>query len=137
MNLNLNNLPPVAMASPQVTIGSLTYRTPYNETYDCDIILSHYPNGQHCLELVDSTYNEPVACASQPLDLTGAISNKFLNATLANHCVAIKDHSENAGILKQLISADIVLPPTIHVGGTFSGVYICELVCKLQRELPL
>ena len=126
---------------PAKCIGTMEYSTPDGGIYQCDVILTKYPaTKQNRLVLIDSTYGEPIAEASEPLDISYSVRCLLTEGDW----VTIKDHSENEGILEQLIANNMIMRREIkHVTGIYTNVYICKLVLdtpavpSLQQELPL
>lgn len=81
---------------------------------DCTIRNEEYANGGTCLRLVDEDGED------------------FLTATswipgLAAGEVAVKNYSENEGILDVLVDAGIVLPPHRHEASGFVRFPVCRL----------
>jgi hypothetical protein len=73
--------------------------------FDCTYSLGEYTNGGTAIRIIDANDGMPVATASV------WIGNLF------NDEIAIKDYSENEGILDALVQAEIVHPPHRSVNG--------------------
>lgn len=89
--------------------------------YNCVVRLRQYPNGRHALELVEQGTGQPVAVASVNLP----------DAPMTDEEVAIKNWSENEGILKVLIEAGIVSEPV----RLMPTGYVYAHICKLNQEI--
>lgn len=90
--------------------------------YNCEVKVSRYNDGNTRLQLVSKDEGMPVATA------TVIVPQKLP----PNH-VAIKDYSENTGILDALVAAQIVEPTgqTVPVGRTIG--HICNLCPELLK----
>ena len=75
-----------------------------------------YNNGQNAILLQDIQDGQPYAVASVALELP-----------LLQDEVAIKDYSENEGILNELLHAGIVDPPHRMVSSGFVTIPICKM----------
>jgi len=67
--------------------------------FNCTYSLGEYSNGGTCIRIVDADDGMPVATASVWIP------------NLRDDEVAIKDYSENEGILDALVEAKIIHPP--------------------------
>jgi len=78
----------------------------------------NYQNGQIAIKLIDSSdgmiYAVGTVCVEDNLLKEGE--------------VAIKDYSENEGILGSLIEADIIEPPHAFIQAEFVKIPICKLI---------
>jgi hypothetical protein len=85
----------------------------------CELIVTHYARPRNvCLRLVDAD-GLPMATAS--------VNPDYL---LEEGTVAIKDYSENEGILAALVAAGVVEPTgeTIPIG--YAEAHLCRLLVK-------
>lgn len=82
-----------------------------------EIYPATYANGQLALELLDPETGERVVMA------TVAVGNK-----LPSGCVAIKNYSENEGMLEALIAAGLVKAPVDWIRSGFVAIPVCPLV---------
>lgn len=97
------------------------YKSPYGETYRLSVQISK-KNGQNVIKLFDITDGFPFATASL------CVSDYLLKEDE----VAIKDYSENVGILDSLINARIIEEPHAYIR---SG-HVMVPICKLSRVDP-
>lgn len=86
--------------------------------FDCTVQKRYYANGRPALLLVDAEDGSPVATATVNLP----------DVSLGKNQVAIKDWSENEGMLLALTEAGVVKP----TGQTVSSGYVAVPVCELQ-----
>ena len=86
--------------------------------YKCNIVKEQYTNGRTALLLMDVDDNEHVATATVNLP-DDDIPEKY---------VAIKDYSENEGMLNLLIEEKIVAQPVEHISSGFVSIPICKLL---------
>lgn len=86
------------------------------EVYNLSLTVSKYANGQTALQLYDMADGLPYAVASVAVD-----------CELKENEVAIKDYSENEGILNSLIKNDIVEKPHRYTSSGFVKIPICIL----------
>ena len=93
-----------------------TYEPPYsNEPVALYLSRKKYVSGNIALELIDARDHFPYMIAT--INIEGLAPNE----------VAIKNYSENEGILSVLIREGIVKPPHRHVHSGFVTIPICEL----------
>lgn len=85
--------------------------------WDCIVRKREYANGRPALVLVDAEDGSPIAAATVNLP----------DVTLGRNQVAIKDWSENEGLLKALTAAGVVKPTGQTVRSGFVEAPICEL----------
>ena len=78
--------------------------------------VGQYLNGQHCIKLFDSMNKIPYAVATVAIELE-----------LKKDEVAIKDYSENEGILRSLIMAGIIHEPHKFYSSGFVQIPISKL----------
>lgn len=84
--------------------------------WKCWVDVGRYLFGGSRIELVDAEDGSPVATATSNLD------------GLTRGCVAIKDYSENEGMLKVLVDAGIVSEPIEFRKQGFVTFPICKLL---------
>jgi hypothetical protein len=89
--------------------------TKYGE-YEVVIKMSTYSNGQKRMDLIDSEDGFPVAVATVAIE-----------EDLPEGEIAIKDYSENEGVLNFLISEGIVSDPLRHFSSGFVKIPICKI----------
>lgn len=106
--------------------NNFSFTTPYStdQTYQCNVYLTQYPNGQNCIRLEDNIYGEPIAHATASVNL---YANDIVHQKACDDHVVIKDYCENAGMLKRLQDAGIVGETVLHINGIHSGLHMCEL----------
>jgi hypothetical protein len=95
---------------------TINHKTPYGD-YQLNLSFGKYNNGQTAIKLTDSTDGMPFATATVCVE----------DHLLKEGEVAIKDYSENAGILNSLIDADIVEHPHAFVQSGWVKIPICKL----------
>jgi hypothetical protein len=86
--------------------------------YKCRIEKMKYSNGRIALKLTDVNDGSPVAVASVNL----------VDEDLANNEIAIKNHSENEGMLDVLVKANLVSKPIRYVQSGYVVIPICKLL---------
>ena len=86
--------------------------------FDCKVVKNQYGNLRPAIALVDSEDGSPVATASVNL----------VNEPIEDGFVAIKNYSENAGMLLALMEAGIVDIPVRYVTNGFVLFPICKLL---------
>ena len=86
--------------------------------WDCLVRKHEYDNGRVALQLVDAEDGSPIAKATVNLP----------DVPLGKNQVAIKDWSENEGMLDALVAAGVVKP----TGQTVRSGYVEVPVCELQ-----
>jgi hypothetical protein len=84
--------------------------------YTIDIKMSKYSNGQHRMEFIDSEDGLPVLVASSSID-----------ESLESDQIAIKDYSENEGVLKFLMEEGIISSPLKYFNSGFVRIPICKI----------
>jgi len=88
--------------------------------WKCSLAFGEYQNGRTILFLNDNATLEDVLCASVNLP----------NEALRPNEIAIKNYSENEGVLDALIKHKVVSKPKRYVNLTHVSVPICELLMK-------
>lgn len=86
--------------------------------WDCLVEKRCYSNGRPALQLIDAEDGSPIATATVNLP----------NVPLGKNQVAIKDWSENQGMLRALTEAGVIEP----TGETVSSGYVQVPICELQ-----
>ena len=84
--------------------------------WKCEVWLEDYARGGKCVQGEDALGGGPVA--------TGAVGG----AGLEKGEVAIKDYSENEGMLKVMMDAGIVSAPVRYVESGFVRIPVCKLL---------
>ncbi|WP_371366239.1 hypothetical protein SRRS_06870 [Sporomusa rhizae] len=84
--------------------------------WNCQVVFGKYQNGETAIQLIDAEDGCPVATA------TVWIPN------LKTDEIAVKDYSENSGMLKTLIDAGIVTEPHRHERSDYVSIPVCKLV---------
>lgn len=82
----------------------------------CEVHVKNYQNGQTALVLLDAETEELMTFATRAID-----------QDVPEGCVAIKDYSENEGLLDALVEADIVMP----TGKTYPSGFTELIECRL------
>lgn len=94
----------------------MKFRGPYGE-YEIEIKMSKYTNGQHRMDFIDKEDGFPVLVASVAIE-----------ESLFPDQIAIKDYSENEGVLKFLIEKGIVSNPLKYFNSGFVTIPVCKLM---------
>ena len=94
----------------------MKYSGTYGE-YEIDIKMSKYGNGQHRMDFIDKEDGFPVLVASVAIE-------EFLSTDE----IAIKDYSENEGVLNFLIKEGIVSSPLKYFNSGFVRIHICQIM---------
>ena len=94
----------------------------YGETYQLSLQFAKYANGQTAIKLWDMTDGFPFATA------TIAVDDQLLEDE-----VAIKNYSENEGILFSLIEAGVVDYPHEFIQSGHVNVPVCKLKIKINE----
>ena len=89
----------------------------YGETYQLSLQFAKYANGQTAIKLWDMSDGFPFATATVCVE----------DDLLKEDEVAIKDYSENEGLLDALIEAEVVEPPHAFIQSGFVKIPICKL----------
>jgi hypothetical protein len=99
---------------------SIPFSSPYGEQFNISLVFGQYRNGQRAIEMIDEADGAPYAVA------TVALVEEQLSADE----VAIKNWSENEGVLESLIENEIVSAPIRYVSSGFVQVPICKLLVQ-------
>ena len=94
----------------------IIHHSPFGGSYTLDITVGRYSNGQTRIQLFDTEDGMPYATATVAIE-----------KHLESDEVAIKDYSENAGILEALVTAGIVYPPHSYLQQNFVKIPICRM----------
>ncbi len=94
---------------------TINHKSPFGE-YELGLQFAKYGNGQTAIKLIDVTDGMPFATA------TVAVDDQLLEDE-----VAIKDYSENQGILDSLMNAGIIEPPHEFIQSGFVTIPVCKL----------
>lgn len=84
----------------------------------CTVLFGEYSNGRTAIELVIKKTGEPMAVASVNLPFHHLESDE----------IAIKNYSENEGVLEALIAAKIITEPVRFISTGFIQAPICKLI---------
>lgn len=98
-----------------------TYPGPYG-IYQVYLQMGKYNNGRAAIQLIDANDHELVTTATINL----------VDADIPEGHVAIKDYSENEGMLEWLMKNEIVSEPLTYE----SSGFILAPVCKILIDLP-
>jgi len=85
--------------------------------YEIDIKMSKYGNGQNRMEFIDKEDGFSVLVASVAID-----------ENISSDEIAIKDYSENEGVLKFLMEKGIVSSPLKYFNSGFVRIPLCKLM---------
>ena len=102
-------------------MNHIKHESPYGN-YFLSAEFRKYPNGQTSIQLNDEEDGLPYCRA------TISVQNKLEDGE-----VAIKNYSENEGILESLISAGIVFPPHRVIDQGYVKIPVCKL--KITKEV--
>lgn len=83
----------------------------------CDVDITTYQKGAPSIQLYCVATGEPVATATVDI-----------NKPLPENHVAVKDYSENTGMLKVLVEAEVVSEPTTYIANGFVRIPVCKLL---------
>jgi hypothetical protein len=86
--------------------------------YDAYMMKRKYSNGRLALEFLDPEDGCPIVMATVNLP----------DADIADDEVAIKDYSENAGILQELMDQGVVSAPLRYKNSGFVRIPICKVL---------
>jgi hypothetical protein len=95
---------------------TIKHKSPFGE-YELTTSISKYANGQTRIQLFDVIDGMPYATATVAVE----------DGLLKEGEVAIKDWSENAGILDSLVNSDVVEFPHAFIQSGYVKVPICKL----------
>lgn len=83
---------------------------------ECSVKFSEYPNGQTKIQLYDLLDGAPYCTATAPSP-----------EPLMEEEVAIKNWSENEGILDALVAAEIIYAPHHQIRTGYANLQICNI----------
>lgn len=95
-------------------MNKFTYKSKYNSYQDCHFIVGRYPNGNLAVEIISDTEGPITKVTVNP------------NVKLEDDYIAIKDYSENEGMVEFLVSMGIIVENpvmTIPSGFVFIPVH--------------
>jgi hypothetical protein len=96
---------------------TITYQPKYSDKpLTLGVELFEYTNGGTCIDLIDMKDGETFMCATVWVE------------GLKDNEVAIKNYSENEGILQVLIDAKIISEPKRVVRSGFVVIHVCDLM---------
>jgi uncharacterized protein YhdP len=93
--------------------------------YRCSVIIGQYEDERISIQLEDKKDGIPVATASVNL----------IDVPMKEDEVAIKDYSENAGMLEILVNADIISMPFKYADNGFVQIPICKITRNVLSQL--
>jgi hypothetical protein len=97
----------------------IEHKMPFgDETYKLSVSFNKYQNGQNVIQLFDMADGFPFVMASVALT----------NVELDSDDVAIKNYSENEGILESLMAAGIITKPHSFVPSGYVNIPICKII---------
>ena len=99
---------------------TIKHESPYG-VYELSLKFGKYKNGQTSINLFDMADGMPYAKATICLD----------DGLLKENEVAIKNYSENTGILETLIQNRIVEEPHEYIQSGFVNIPICKLLISI------
>ena len=85
--------------------------------WDCTVAFAKYGNGRLAIQLMDAFTGEVIAVASVNLP----------DEPMEADEIAIKDYSENEGMLEALMKAKVVSAPLRYVESGWVSIPICHL----------
>jgi hypothetical protein len=97
----------------------IKHKSPFGGTYRLFESLGKYPNGQTSIRLYDEEDGLPYATA------TVSVKDQ-----LEEDEVAIKNYSENEGLLQSLINSKIIDSPHRFIESGFVKIPVCKLKIK-------
>jgi hypothetical protein len=92
------------------------HKTPYGD-YQLKLQFAKYSNGQTAIKLIDITDGMPFATATVCVE----------DDLVKEGEVAIKDYSENEGMLDTLIDADVIEHPHAFIQSGWVKIPVCKL----------
>jgi len=92
--------------------------------WECSLAFGEYQNGRTALFLTEKETGEDVLCASVNLP----------NEALRPNEIAIKDYSENEGVLDELIKHKVVSKPKRYVKRYVNLTHVSVPICGLLMQ---
>ncbi len=86
--------------------------------YNCNVEFGEYSNGRVAIEIIIKKTGEPMTVASLNL----------IHHHLEVDEVAIKNYSENEGVLEALIAANIISQPVRFISTGFIQAPVCKII---------
>ena len=97
----------------------IEHKHPFSDNaYKLSVSFNKYQSGQNAIQLFDMADGFPFAMASVALT----------NIDMDSDDVAIKNYSENEGILESLIAAGIISKPHSFVQSGYVNIPICKII---------
>jgi hypothetical protein len=95
---------------------TIIHKSQYGGEYQLSLGFGKYANGQTRIQLYDKTDGMPYATATVAVDYE-----------LGETEVAIKNYSENEGILESLIEAGVIGHPRTFIQSGYVKIPVCKL----------
>jgi hypothetical protein len=92
--------------------------------WKCSLVFLFYNNKRTAIKLVDAEDGSPIAIATVNVP----------EAPMEHDEVAIKDYSENEGMLDVLMKARVVSAPIRFVQSGFVNIPVCKLLYKRKAH---
>lgn len=92
--------------------------------FDCVINFATYANGRTAIQLCDATDGQPVSMATVNLPDEHMVEDE----------VAIKDYSENSGMVDTLVAAGVIARPHRAVPSGFVTIPVCSLMVNPNQS---
>ena len=105
------------MGPNRIRSMTIIHKSNDGETYKLSVHFTKYRNGQTAIQLFDMGDGFPFAMA------TVCVEDHLLNSDE----VAIKDYSENEGILESLIDGEIIEHPHAFIQSDWVKIPVCKL----------
>lgn len=109
--------------TPEAPYGARTVKL---EPVTREIQFRKYGNDRWAIEMLDEDGEH-----------AGTASVNLPDHPLPEHCVFIKDYSENAGVLVGLLSAEVVIDTGIRVPSGFVKIPMCKFTDEIMKELGI
>lgn len=101
-------------------MNTINHKSPYGGEYKLSLSFAKYQNGQTAIKMFDMEDGFPYATATVCVE----------DDLLKEDEVAIKNYSENAGILESLIDSGIVDYPHAFIQSQHIKIPVCKLLIK-------
>ena len=99
---------------------TIIHKSPFGGEYKLSLSFGKYKNGQTAIQLLDTSDGLPYATASVCVE----------DHLLKEDEVAIKDYSENQGIMDSLVEAGIIEYPHAFIQFNYVKIPVCKLTIK-------
>lgn len=96
---------------------TIKHKSPFGGVYELGLSFGKYSNGQTRIQLIDKEDGLPYATATVAIE----------DGLIKEGEVAIKDYSENEGVLDSLIEAGIVDHPHAFIQSSYVKIPVCKL----------